>query len=149
MYGGTFGQDRTLEVDATGTIIVVAIKTNRADAGFAQNVKREERMLYRAILEPLVQVSYYFVVNNSTLSVRSQSDIYDMQFDSNGNRITFTAAGPTGTSAKTTVLMPRDLIYGAFLVTIDGKELRSTTANDHVTFEYVHAGASKIEIKVQ
>ena len=122
----------------------VAVKTNRDDSD-----NRDERMLYRAVVEPLVHIRYEFMVNDSVLSVKSQSNIYDMQFDSNDNRVTFTVAGPTGTSAKTTVLMPRDLIYGAFLVTIDGKELRSTTANDHVTFEYVHAGASKIEIKVQ
>jgi photosystem II stability/assembly factor-like uncharacterized protein len=144
MYGGTFAQDRTLEIDATGTIIVVAVKTNRDD-----NYKLEERMLYRSVVGPLVQTSYEFLVNNSTISVSSQSNIYDMQYDSNHNRITFTAAGPTETSSKTTVSIPKDLISGDFLVTIDGKALGSTTANGHTTFEYVHAGASTIEIKVQ
>jgi len=156
MYGGTFAQDRTLEIDATGRVIVVAAKTNRSDKD-----KRNERILYRAILTPLVNVSYKFSVSDpqrnvsgAEVKVTSQSNIFDMFFDSNTQELKFIAAGPPETTSKTTVVIPSSLLSGGdhalaccIKVFLDGKEVTSSSTSDGVTFGYVHVGRSEVVIK--
>ena len=61
MYGGTFAQDRTLEIDSTGRLIVVAVKSSRDDKD-----RRRERKLYRAILTPLVDLEYKFSIGENS-----------------------------------------------------------------------------------
>jgi hypothetical protein len=155
MYGGTFGQDRTLEIDATGRLIVVAAKTNRSDKD-----KRNERILYQAVLTPLVNVTYQFSisdpqrnVNEAKVQVLSQSNVYDPVFDSNKQELKFFVAGPSGTNAKTTVVIPSPLLSGGehalaccIKVFLDGKQIPSSSGDDGITFEYVHIGRSKVVI---
>jgi photosystem II stability/assembly factor-like uncharacterized protein len=158
MYGGTFAQDRTLETDATGRVIVVAAKTNRSDAD-----KRNERVLYQAVLGPLVDVTYEFSISDpqrnvskAKIKVVSQSNVYDMVFDSNKQELKFVIAGPPGTSAKTTVAIPSSLLSGGehaltccMKVYVDEKRISSSSAGDGVTFEYVHTGRSEVVIKTR
>jgi photosystem II stability/assembly factor-like uncharacterized protein len=156
MYGGTFAQDRTLEIDATGRVIVVAVKTNRSDKD-----KRNERILYRAVLTPLVRMGYEFSVSDpqrnvsgAKVKVTSQSNIYDMFFDSNEQELKFVAAGPPDTTSKTTVVIPGSLVSGGehalaccLKVFIDGKQVSSSSTSDGITFEHVHVGRSEVVIK--
>jgi photosystem II stability/assembly factor-like uncharacterized protein len=156
MYGGTFAQDRTLEIDATGRVIVVVVKTNRSDKD-----NRNERILYRATLTPLVNVSYEFSVSDpqrnvsgAKVRVTSQSNIYDMFFDSNTQELKFVAAGPPETTSKTTVVIPSSLLSGGdhalaccIRVFLDGNEVTSSSTSDGVTFEHVHVGRSEVVIK--
>jgi len=156
MYGGTFAQDRTLEIDATGRVIVVAVKTNRSDKD-----KRNERILYRAVLTPLVRMGYEFSVSapqqnvsGAKVKVTSQSNIYDMFFDSNEQELKFVAAGPPDTTSKTTVVIPGSLLSGGehalaccIKVFIDGKQVSSSSTSDGITFEHVHVGRSEVVIK--
>jgi photosystem II stability/assembly factor-like uncharacterized protein len=156
MYGGTFAQDRTLEIDATGRVIVVAVKTNRSDKD-----KRNERLLYRAVLIPLVSVSYEFEISDQQRNVMgakvkltSQSNIYDMFFDSNTQELKFIAAGPPGTMSKTTVLIPGSLLSGGdhaldccIKVFLDGKQVSSSSTSEGVIFEHAHVGRSEVVIK--
>ena len=113
-YGGTFAQDRTLEIDATGRVIVVAVKTQRHDRN-----RQAERLLYRAVLDPLVNLAYEFQVNSANVKVTSQSNIYGMIFDDNEQELKFIAAGPSETKSKTTLVIPASLFSGEFEVWID------------------------------
>ncbi len=158
IYGGTFAQDRTLEIDATGRVIVVAVKTNRGDKD-----KRNERILYRAVLTPLMAVNYEFSIsdlrrniNEVTVKVTSQSNIYDMFFDSNTQELKFTAAGPLDTNSKTTVMIPGSLLSGGdhaleccIKVFIDGNEVSRYSDSSGVTFDHIHVGRSEVVIKTQ
>jgi len=144
MYGETFAQDRTLEIDATGRIIVVAVKTNRD-----HDERRAERLLYRAVLTPLANVDYEFMINGLIVKVTSQSNIYDMIFDRDGKKLEFFAAGPTDTKSKTTLLIPSTVISGELAVFVDGQKVRSSSTGDGVTFEHVHVGRSEVIIKAQ
>jgi photosystem II stability/assembly factor-like uncharacterized protein len=158
MYGGTFAQDRTLEIDATGRVIVVAVKTNRSDKD-----KRNERILYRAVLTPLVEVSYEFSVDDpqrnivdARVKVRSQSNIYDMFFNSNNQELKFVVAGPSNTNSKTTVVIPSSLLSGGdhalaccTRVFVDGKQVSSSSTNEGVMFEHAHVGRSEVVIKTK
>jgi hypothetical protein len=158
MYGGTFAQDRTLEIDATGRVIVVAAKTNRSDAD-----KRNERILYRAILTPLTNVNYEFSindpqrnVNNGIVKVTSQSNIYDMFFDSNKQQLKFIAAGPPNTNSTTTILIPSSLLSGGdhaleccVNVFLDGNKIPSNSTNEGITFQHAHIGRSEVIIKTK
>jgi photosystem II stability/assembly factor-like uncharacterized protein len=142
MYGGTFAQDRTLEIDATGKLIVVAVKTNRSDGD-----KRNERLLYRAVITPLVSVAYTFEVNRTTIHVESQSNIYDMTFDENQRKIDFIAAGPPATASETSLAIPKTLLSGPYEVFIGGQKAPATPTNEGIAFSYVHDGRSNITIK--
>lgn len=154
MYGGTFAQDRTLEIDATGRLIVVAVKTNRSDA-----IKENERALYRAILTPLVDVEYQFAIgdhSSDTLDITSKSNIYDLLFDSNTQEVKFIAAGPSGTESLTSIRIPNSLLSGgeyAFeccvKVFFDGIEKPFINTEKGITFEHVHTGRSEVVIKIQ
>ena len=156
MYGGTFAQDRTLEIDATGRLIVVAVKTNRSDKD-----KRNERMLYRAVLPSLVHVGYEFSVDDpqrnvadARVRVRSQSNIYDMFFDSNKQELKFMVAGPSNTNSTTIVAIPSSLLSGGsdalaccIKVFLDGRQVASSSTSEGVKFEHAHVGRSEVVIK--
>ena len=144
MYGETFGQDRTLEIDATGRIIVVAVKTHRND-----DERKAERLLYRAVLTPLVDVDYDFMINDSIVEVTSQSNIYDMIFNRDGAELGFTAAGPTGAQSTTSLAVPKTLLQGQLAVFIDGQEVRSSIAGGRVSFEHILAGRTAVLIKAE
>ena len=144
MYGETFAQDRTLEIDATGRIIVVAVKTNRD-----HDERRAERLLYRAVLTPLANVDYEFAINESIVKATSQSNIYNMVFDRDGKELGFIAAGPAGTKSRSTLLIPGTLLSGELAVFIDGQQVHSSSTSDGVTFEHFHVGRSEVLIKAQ
>lgn len=154
MYGGTFAQDRTLEIDATGRLIVVAVKTNRSDT-----VEENERKLYRAILTPLVDVEYQFSIGDHSgqaLDITSKSNIYDLLFDSNTQEVKFTAAGPSGTESLTSVRIPSSLLSGGeyaleccVKVLVDGIEKPAVNTDKGITFQHVHIGRSEVIIKTQ
>ena len=155
MYGATFAQDRTLEVDATGRVVVVVTKTNRSDKD-----RRNERILHRAVLTPLVSVTYEFSIddprrniNKEKVNVVSQSNVYDMFFDSTNQELRFTVAGPPGSDSKTTVLLPGSLLRGGddalkccIKVFVDGRQVISSNTDAGITFEYVHSGRSEVVI---
>ena len=154
MYGGTFAQDRTLEIDATGRLIVVAVKTNRSDA-----IKENERKLYRAILTPLVDVEYQFSISDHSsdiFDITSKSNIYDLLFDSNTQEVQFTAAGPAGTESLTSIRIPSSLLSGGesaleccVKVLVDGVEKPVANTDKGITFEHTHIGRSEVVIKIQ
>ena len=156
MYGGVFAQDRTLEIDATGTVITVAVKTNRSDAD-----RRSERVLYRAVLTSLVSANYEFLINDpnrgikdARIEVISQSNVYDMVFDSNSQELSFVVAGPLDTEATTTVLLPSNILSGGqhaldccIKVFVDGQEISNSSTSTGITFDHVHIGISEVVIK--
>jgi len=153
-YGGTFAQDRTLEIDATGTVIFVAVKTSRNDRD-----RNAERLLYRAVLTPLVSATFDFNIRNNSgaddnVKVTSQSNIYDMVFDSNTQELKFVAAGPPGSNSKTTVVLPGSLLSGGdhaltccIKVFLDGKQVSSSSTSEGIIFEHAHVGSSEVVIK--
>ena len=94
------------------------------------------------------------MINESIVKLTSQSNIYDMVFDSNEQELKFVIAGPPDTRAKTTVEIPSSLLSGGehalnccIKVFLDGKQISSSSAGDGITFEYVHTGRSKVVIK--
>ncbi len=154
MYGGTFAQDRTLEIDSTGRLIVVAVKSSRDDKD-----RRRERKLYRAILTPLVDLEYKFSIGeglSNHLDITSRSNIYDLLFDTNTQEVKFTAAGPSGTESVTTVKIPSSLITGGeqaleccVKVFVDGIEKAITKTAKGITFEHMHTGRNEVIIKTR
>ena len=154
MYGGTFAQDRTLEIDSTGRLIVVAVKSSRDDKD-----RRRERKLYRAILTPLVDLEYKFSIGeglSNHLDITSRSNIYDLLFDTNTQEVKFTAAGPSGTESVTTVKIPSSLITGGeqaleccVKVFVDGIEKAITKTAKGITFEHLHTGRNEVIIKTR
>jgi len=93
-------------------------------------------------------------VSGAKVKVTSQSNIYDMFFDSNEQELKFVAAGPPDTTSKTTVVIPGSLLSGGehalaccIKVFIDGKQVSSSSTSDGITFEHVHLGRSEVVIK--
>ena len=145
IYGGTFAQDRTLEIDATGRAIYVVAKTQTFD-GREENFAAV-RHVYRALLEPLRSVTYSFGLGSAVVSVESTSNIYDMVFDQRDGEVRFTAAGPTATSGGSTVTIPSSLLESPFVVILDGQIVDSTMQGDSVSFIYDHSGRSQVTIR--
>ena len=147
-YGGTFAQDRTLEIDSTGKVIFVAVKTSRNDRD-----KNSERLLYRAILTPLISLVYEFAIKVDgrveSIEVTSQSHIFEMTFNTNSKELSFMAGGPKGTNSSTTVSIPNTLLSGQLEVLVDGIQVPSSNGNDGVTFDLIHAGSSQVKIKAK
>jgi len=147
-YGGTFAQDRTLEIDSTGKVIFVAVKTSRNDRD-----KNSERLLYRAILTPLISLVYEFAIKVDgrveSIEVTSQSHIFEMTFNTNSKELSFMAGGPKGTNSSTTVSIPNTLLSGQLEVLVDGIRVPSSNGNDGVTFDLIHAGSSQVTIKAK
>ncbi|MEC9141034.1 MAG: hypothetical protein VX724_04680 [Chloroflexota bacterium] len=142
VYGATFAQDRTLEIDATGRIITVAVKTNRNDKDATA-----ERLLYRAVLGPLVNVDYEFAVKKERIKATSSSHVYDMVLDENSNEVRFMIGGPKGTQSQTSVLIPPSLLSGKFEVFISGKRVNSSKVENVITFTYSHEGRTAVTIR--
>ena len=142
MYGGSFAQDRTLEIDATGRIIVVVVKTNRSD-----EERRSERLVYRAVLDSLVSVRYEFSVEGSDIKVDSQSNIYDMKLDTNRKELHFVAAGPVGTKSTTTLVIDDDLLSGEYEVRVDGRQISASSTTYGVSYEHLSTGRNNIVIQ--
>jgi photosystem II stability/assembly factor-like uncharacterized protein len=143
-YGGTFVQDRSLEIDATGRVVFVVAKTSAED-------DKEDPLvvshLYRAVLEPLRATVYSYRVLSDVVDIESTSNIYDLVIDENNDELRFTAAGPTGTVASTTVTIPISLLAGPFVVTVDSRTVDSQTQGNSVSFSHDHIGRSQVTIR--
>ena len=143
-YGGTFVQDRSLEIDATGRVVFVVAKTSAED-------DKEDPLvvshLYRAVLEPLRATVYSYRVLSDVVDIESTSNIYDLVIDENNDELRFTAAGPTGTVASTTVTIPISLLAGPFVVTVDSRTVDSQTQGNSVSFSHEHIGRSQVTIR--
>ena len=147
IYGGTFAQDRTLEIDATGRAIYVVVKTETTDGRGSKDNFPAIRHLYRALLEPLRPVAYSFEVGTAVVRAESTSNIYDVIFDQKNREIRLTAAGPTGTTGGSTVTIPGSLLEGPFAVTVDGQSVGSNMQGNSVSFVYDHTGRSQVTIR--
>ena len=143
-YGGTFVQDRSLEIDATGRVVFVVAKTSAED-------DKEDPLvvshLYRAVLEPLRATVYSYRVLSDVVDIEATSNIYDLVIDENNDELRFTAAGPTGTVASTTVTIPISLLAGPFVVTVDSRTVDSQTQGNSVSFSHEHIGRSQVTIR--
>lgn len=138
VYEGVFAQDRTLEIDATGRTIYVALKTGPEDGSV--------RHLYRAVLDQLLTVRYEFELQGESIPVESTSHVYDMVYDQNSHELRFFAAGPKGTVSSTTVTIPGQFLSAPFSVQVDGADVPSTNNAGSVSFEYAHSGRSAVVI---
>ncbi|MQF69381.1 hypothetical protein FIM12_03485 [SAR202 cluster bacterium AD-804-J14_MRT_500m] len=135
-----FGHDRTIEIDATGQIIYVAVATK--PDGF-----QGEKQVYRAIIEPLVTIDYVFDINDETIQLESNSHVYDMINDQNVKELHFTSAGPSGITGKIKTILPTSFFTGPFTVTVDGNTVETSVNGQSVYFEHIFSGRSAIIIK--
>ena len=140
-YGGHFAQDRTLEIDATGRVVYVAIKLS-ADLN-------PVRHLYRAVLDPLLSVSYQFELQEESISVESTSHVYNMVYDQNTKELQFFVAGPTGTNGLTKISIPDQFLSAPFSVQINGVDIPYTVDSETIIFEYIHDGRSEVIISTE
>ena len=145
VYGGTFAQDRTLEIDSTGRSVYVVVKTATFD-GREENFAAV-RHVYRAVIEPLQTITYSFEVGSSVVTLQSESNIYNLTFDQDSRELSYTAAGPTGTKSTSTVTIANSLLEGSFEVTVDGKSVTVRQQENSVSFTQDHSGRSQITIR--
>ena len=143
-YGSTFAQDRTLEIDATGRILYVVVKTKGSDMYGPEWNK--VRRLYRAVLPPLIPVDYTFEINSAPLVMRSISHIYDVVFEERIKELRFTAAGPKGVESETEINIPSSLLSPPYVVKIDNQEVPIFSASNSVSFRHYHNGKSQVVI---
>ena len=143
-YGSTFAQDRTLEIDATGRVLYVVVKTKGSDMYGPEWSK--VRRLYRAVLPPLIPVDYTFEVNSAPLVMRTISHIYDVVFEERIKELRFTAAGPKGVESETEINIPSSLFSPPYVVKIDNQEVPIFSASNSVSFRHYHNGKSQVTI---
>jgi len=145
--GSIFFHDRVLEIDATGRVLYASIPIEQERN---PHPGQQERLLYRAVLEPLQPVTYEFALNvggiQENLKVESTSNVYDMSFDWDLKELRFTAAGPAGSIGETSVTSPSSLLAGPYKVAVGGQIVASSTKATTVTFEYAHAGRSQVVV---
>ena len=146
VYGSTFAQDRTLEIDATGRVVYVVAKTKASDLYGPQWDR--VRKLYRAVLPPLISVEYQFEINGERLLIQSSSHIYDVVFDENVQEVRFTSAAPQGVYPQILINMPRSLQSDSYEVLIDGRPIASSSTGTSVSFSNNRAGRNLVAIKV-
>jgi photosystem II stability/assembly factor-like uncharacterized protein len=144
VYGSTFAQDRTLEIDATGRVLYVVVKTKGSDM-YGPEWSRVRR-LYRAVLPPLIPVNYTFEVNSTPLAIRTISHIYDVVFDERNKELRFTAAGPKGLESETDINIPSSLFSPPYVVKIDNQEVPILSTSNSVSFGHYHIGKSQVVI---
>ena len=138
VYGGYFAQDRTLEIDATGRLLYVVVKTSRHE--------RSVRHVYRAILGSLLPVSYQFELQGEKILVQSTSNVYEMIYENQLQELRFTVAGPSGTNGRTTITIPDKFLDGKSRVLVDGYQVPASHDGSDITFEYTHIGRSTVII---
>ena len=143
-YGSTFAQDRTLEIDATGRVLYVVVKTKGSDMYGPEWNK--VRRLYRAVLPPLIPVDYTFEVNSAPLVMRSISHIYDVVFEERIKELRFIAAGPKGVESETEINIPSSLFSPPYVVKIDNQEVPIFSTSNSVSFRHYHNGKSQVII---
>ena len=146
VYGSTFAQDRTLEIDATGRVVYVVAKTKASDMYGPQWDK--VRKLYRAVLPPLIPVEYQFEINGEGMQIQSSSHIYDVVLDKNIQEVRFTSAAPRGVYSEISINLPRSLQSSSYEISIDGLPIRSSSAGTSISFANNRAGRSLVTIKL-
>ena len=146
VYGSTFAQDRTLEIDATGRVVYVVAKTKSSDRYGPQWDK--VRKLYRAVLPPFILVEYQFEINGERLVIQSSSHIYDVVFDENVQEIRFTSAAPQGVYGQVSINIPRSLQSDSYEVSIDGGPIRSSSTVTSLSFTNDRSGRNLVAIKL-
>ena len=137
----TMGHHLVLSLGATGSVLfaVAQVGSNKFEA---------QRLVYRSVLTPLSEVQYTYSLDVGSEAVEvgfeSTSSIYDVSFDSDQEKLAFTAAGPSGTTGRTQVQVPRSLLKGPFTVTLDGEPLgfdldAAAGAHSAITISYSHS----------
>ena len=159
--GPAFGHDRILELDSTGRVVYAVILTEpkatdprepdpTAYHGHPERLF-QERLLYRAVVEPLQPVTYEFVLEDGApgegILVESTSNVYGMTFDWDTRELNFTVAGPTGTVSQISVTAPILLQGTPFTVTMNGQIVPSSSQGGAVTFQYEHGSRSEVKIR--
>ena len=99
------------------------------------------------MLESLRATVYSYRVLSDVVDIESTSNIYDLVIDENNAELRFTAAGPVGTVASTTVTIPMSLLAGPFVVTVDSRTVDSQTQGNSVSFSHDHTGRSQVTIR--
>ena len=146
VYGSTFAQDRTLEIDATGRVVYVVAKTKSSDMYGPQWDK--VRKLYRAVLPPLIPVEYQFEINGEHLVIQSNSHIYDVVVDENAQEMRFTSAAPQGVYGQISIDMPRSLQSDSYEVSIDGRPITSSSTVTSLSFTNNRSGRNLVTINL-
>ncbi|MCL0101681.1 hypothetical protein M1O29_01165 [Dehalococcoidia bacterium] len=137
----TMGHHIVLSFDRTGSILFAVIQagTKEWDA---------QRLVYRAVMEPLASVEYTYDLNVAeetvNVSFESTSSIYDVSFAQEDNTLSFIVAGPSGTTGRTTMLVPRSFLVAPFQVTLDGSPIQfesssSQGVSSSISISYPHA----------
>ena len=133
-----FIDDRVLEVDATGSVLYAAVNMSTGSSGRIG--------LYRAFIEPIIDVDYEFDIDNETLLIESTSHINEVLWDQNVLELQLTIAGPEGTAARTTVAVPNKFLSAPFRVFVDGSEVSATSKSGSISFAHEHRGRSTVTI---
>ena len=137
----TMGHHLVLSLGATGSVLF-------AVAQVGSNEFEAQRLVYRSVLTPLSEVQYTYSLDVGSEAVEvgfeSTSSIYDVSFDSDQEKLALTAAGPSGTTGRTQVQVPRSLLKGPFTVTLDGEPLgfdldAAAGAHSAITISYSHS----------
>ena len=135
-----FDHDRTLEVDASGRVVYAVV-------GHRERERLDKMVPYRAVLGTPGSFGYTFGVGEATITAESTSHLSELVADLGLGELRFTAAGPTGTVASTTVTIPISLLAGPFVVTVDSRTVDSQTQGNSVSFSHDHTGRSQVTIR--
>ena len=135
-----FDHDRTLEVDASGRVVYAVV-------GHRERERLDKMVPYRAVLGTPGSFGYTFGVGEATITAESTSHLSELVVDLGLGELRFTAAGPVGTVASTTVTIPMSLLAGPFVVTVDSRTVDSQTQGNSVSFSHDHTGRSQVTIR--
>jgi len=135
-----FDHDRTLEVDASGRVVYAVV-------GHRERERLDKMVPYRAVLGTPGSFGYTFGVGEATITAESTSHLSELVADLGLGELRFTAAGPVGTVASTTVTIPMSLLAGPFVVTVDSRTVDSQTQGNSVSFSHDHTGRSQVTIR--
>lgn len=117
MYGGTFAQDRTLEIDPTGAILYVVAKSRAYDDW------RAIRHVYRAVVKDMTLLEYEFELNGKLLQVQSSSSIHNVQYHKGRDQIRLMATGLSGTKSRVTISNVEDVLGRPITrITLNGED---------------------------
>jgi photosystem II stability/assembly factor-like uncharacterized protein len=116
----TMGHHVVLAFDATGGVLFAVIQTGKSEFN-------SQRLVYRAVLEPLSKVDYTYSLrtggNIANVGFESTSSIYSLRFSQEDSSMDFIVSGPSGTTGHTSVLVPKSLLVPPFEVNLDGTPL--------------------------
>lgn len=143
MYGGTFAQDRTLEIDHTGSVLYVVAKTKTYDDW------RSIRYLYRAIIKDHLIGTYKYTLNTATFSISSNSNVREVWYDPVKNELAISSRGPMGLVSNVT-LSGLDKVLGKQPDAILNKNISipfSANTAGQITLQIEHQGEESIIVR--